>query len=342
MTDRTWVIVAFLGWLAINGADAVWIYFYVMAEVLPVPHNAIDRSTHTRDGYMAMMIIFGFVWSSVNFIAACGYFALVHDTDYRRRFSGQTLRWLTTIFVAVPVWAFMIVMPFAGGWIVTPLVKQHAWKHWCDSYPMFVILDGTSYYDASYVVPRAYFYINSPSASEPTQLFTYELSNPGDGDTWLFGLRSFDEPQFSIPLDSYPTLQQIYYNYNTLTVAGNCTIPDSIASNTSTTTIPCVSGTFDPGARLTLSLNSSVPLNSTLSTAYPSGVEVDAEGNLGHLVLKTTVTKPRDATELKVCVAGALGREAGTVAAEVLAPLGVALLRQDDFARYATQPNDAA
>ena len=232
---------------------------------------------------------------------------------------------------------------------------------------MFVILDGTSYNDASYVIPRAYFFINSPSAAEPTQLFTYELSQPGDGDTWLFGLRSFDELQSSIPLDSYPTLHQIYYNYNTLDVAGNCTIPDSTASNASTTTIPCLSGTFDPGAKLFFNLTSSVPLNSTLSTAYPSGVvnasttlsipdngwalnhfapairleEVDAEGNLGHMVLRTTVTKPRDATELKVCVTGPQGREAGTVAAEVLAPLGVALLRQDDFARYATQPSDS-
>ena len=95
-----------------------------MSEVSPVPHNAIDRTTPARDGFMAMMIIFGFFLSSVNFMVAWGYYAMVHESNWQRRRSNSTLRWLSSVFVALPIWTFMVIMPFAGGWIVTPLVKQ--------------------------------------------------------------------------------------------------------------------------------------------------------------------------------------------------------------------------
>lgn len=230
---------------------------------------------------------------------------------------------------------------------------------------MFVILDGKSYDDSSYTVNRVYFSVNIPSASNPTQLFAYEITNPGDGDIWLFSLRSFDVPQSSISLDFYPTLQQVYYDFNKLTLAGNCTLPESTAQNTSVSIHPCMTGTFDPGSHLFFNTSSSIPLNSTLSSVYPSDVanttttlsiadngwsyshyapalklqQLDDADRLGHLVLKTTVTKPHDATELKACVDGVEGRDAGMVMPEVLAPLGVVLMRQADFALYATQPS---
>ena len=67
--------------------------------------------------------------------------------------------------------------------------------------------------------------------------------------------------------------------------------------------------------------------------------ELQSDGQLGQLVLETTVTKPHDSTELKVCVNGPDGRVAPTVQPEVLAPLGLILMRQADYALYATQPS---
>lgn len=211
--------------------------------------------------------------------------------------------------------------------------------------------------------------MNQPSTAEPTQLFTYEIANPDNGDDWYFSVRTWDTPQSSIPLDFYPTLQSVHYNFASLTIDGNCTLPTSANAignaGGNTTTVPCMSGTFDPGAHLHFNVASAVPLNSTLASSYPASVpnataqlaipdngwafgsyapalrlmEQDSNGTLGHLVLKTTVTKPHDDTELKVCVSGPEGRQGPTVQPEVLAPLGLVLMRQADYALYATQPS---
>lgn len=228
---------------------------------------------------------------------------------------------------------------------------------------MFAILDAKSYNDPRYIVNVAYFFDNSAPAS-PTQLFTYEITNPDDGDDWLFSLRTWDILQSKIPLDMYPTLQSVHYDFVDDSLTGNCTLPNSNNSLTTTTTIPCMEGNFDPGNHLSFNITSSVPLNSTLLSDAGSvpavntllGIqdngwalngyapalrlqERNADDSLGHLVLKTTVTKPHDVTELKVCVAGVDGREGGTVAAEVLAPLGLMLMRQADYALLTTTPS---
>lgn len=228
---------------------------------------------------------------------------------------------------------------------------------------MFAILDAKSHKDPSYVVDVAHFYANVPAAS-PMPLFTYEITNPDGGDNWLFNLRSWDAPQSSIPLHLYPTLQSVHYNFATFTLSGNCTLPDGMASNTTTSAHSCMLGTFNPNAHLQFNITSSIPLNTTLSAAYPAGVanattnlaipnkrwtfqhyapalnlrETDGKGQLGDSVLQAAVTKPRDVTELKVCVNGMQGGGSGMAGAEVLAPLGLVLMRQADYALLATTP----
>lgn len=211
--------------------------------------------------------------------------------------------------------------------------------------------------------------MNQPSAGSPTQLFTYEIANTDGGDNWRFSLRSWDAPQSSIPLDFYPTLQAVHYNFATLTIDGNCTLPASANATGNavgnTTTVPCMTGTFDPSAHLHFNITSAVPLNSTLASSYPTAVpnatsslsihdngwdfntyapalrlqEQQPDGQLGQLVLETAITKPHDSTELKVCVAGPEGRQGATVQPEVLVPLGLVLMRQADYALYSTQPS---
>ena len=72
--------------------------------------------------------------------------------------------------------------------------------------------------------------------------------------------------------------------------------------------------------------------------------QVDSDESFGHVVLKTTVLKSHDDTELKVCIGGVLNadgsaRVGSTVQPEGLAPLGRVLMRQADYALYATQPS---
>lgn len=85
--------------------------------------------------------------------------------------------------------------------------------------------------------------------SEP--LFAYELNVIADIPT--FSLRSWDSPPASIPLEFYPTLQSIQLNLADNTLTGNCTVP---TSPTNTSILPCLSGTFDPGAYLSLNITS--------------------------------------------------------------------------------------
>lgn len=359
------VLVLVALWAAINVADTWWIYYYVQASVNPVPRNAVDKTSSALQGYTAMMFIFGFCWGCVNAMVGWAYMVGTWGNRRDRHETTNFLISLFNLFIALPIFLALIIMPFFGGWIVVPIVQKNAWEHRCDSFPAFVILDAKSYNDARYVVNVAYFFMNQPSAASPTQLFTYEIANTDGGDNWLFNIRSWQTPQSSIPLEFYPTLQSVHYDFGSLTIDGNCTLPATTNASGNTTTVPCMKGTFDPSSHLSFNITSAVPLNSTVASSYPASVpntttllgipdngwdfsmfapalrleEREPDGQLGHLVLKTAVTKPHDSTELKVCVAGPQGRQGATVQPEVFAPLGLVLMRQADFALYNTQPS---
>lgn len=185
----------------------------------------------------------------------------------------------------------------------------------------------------------AHFYQQGQSDS----LFSYELNIVADTST--FGLRSWDSPQASIPLEFYPTLQSIQLNLADNTLTGNCTVP---TSSTNTSILPCLSGTFDPGAFLSLKITS-LPFRNVSNQTVPSSTvmlrseddrwdvpslilkEVDPNSNaLQGTVLRTTIQKPTDCTQVKVCLSGTAS--GGPVGAEVLAPLGLVFIEQRDYA----------
>lgn len=196
--------------------------------------------------------------------------------------------------------------------------------------------------------------------------FTYEISNPEDDDQWFFRLRRWNVEQSAIPIDFYPTLQSVGYNFETGVLSGNCTVPSSpSATDNSTTTNSCVTGTFEQGTKdFFFNVTSTIPLNNTSNASatepttsylgirdspwYVAGSppalilrEQDGiDGALDNIVLRTAVVKPHDCTELKVCIAGVKGREGGPVMAEVLGPLGVLLMRQVDYGVECSQPVD--
>lgn len=97
----------------------------VISTVNPVPHNAVDRSSSARDGFAAMMFIFGSLLSCVNSVACYTYIAWSCEySSYRTSKFQKTMRWLGIMLIAFPFWCFMVIMPFFGGWIVTPTVQK--------------------------------------------------------------------------------------------------------------------------------------------------------------------------------------------------------------------------
>ncbi|THH23241.1 hypothetical protein EUX98_g7937 [Antrodiella citrinella] len=246
--------------------------------------------------------------------------------------------------------AFFGIVPIAGAWRVTaPIVQAWAWNHGCDYYPMYAVLDARSYKDQSYIPNVARFYQRGSLRS----LFTYDVNSNSDPDFWTFQLREFDTAQSLIPLNLYPTLQFIQYDFINYTLTGTCTVHVAPGSSDTNST-SCTSGTFNLNGWPSFNLTSSVPLNDTtvphpsaiahLRTVYkdwdttrfaPSWVlnEVDLATNaLQQTVLRTDVLKRGDCTQLKVCIngPGAGILESGFVGAEVMAPVGLILIRQAD------------
>ncbi|KAL4241419.1 hypothetical protein ABKN59_000299 [Abortiporus biennis] len=352
----------FLMWVVINGLDAIWLYFYVQACVSPNPRTAVNRTHSGFQGYEVMMYIFGFFWSSVNAFVTWGYFAwLCSSNGTKRNSSGYTfVKVLFNLLVVFPVFVVLVVMPFFGGWIVVPLAQKWAWNHRCDTYPMYAILDGKGYYDARYIPNVAHFY----QTGNINSLYTFDISDNDSSDIWNFHLREWDTDQSQIPLDFYPTMQQISYNFIDDSVTANCTIPVAPGSN-NVTSVPCLTGTFNPNTPLSFNLTS-IPLLNT--TSNPSAIPqvntllrtVDKQWAFGDdapslilravdpssntlrqtNIIRTAVTKKGDCTQLKVCLAGVPGREGAAVGAEIMAPLGLILMRQADYANECTAPSD--
>ena len=113
----------------------------VKTSVQPVPHTAVNRTHGAWQGYQVMMFIFGFAWGWVNAFVAWAYFTATFEacdrgqTDYplrEKRYIRHSALFaliLFQLFVAVPAAIFLILMPFFGAWIVTPIVKHVSALH---------------------------------------------------------------------------------------------------------------------------------------------------------------------------------------------------------------------
>lgn len=223
---------------------------------------------------------------------------------------------------------------------------------------MAVVLDGKGYYGARFTPDVARFYQTGNDQS----LYTFDIDTDSS-DFGTFHLRQFDVDQASIPLQFYPTLQQLSYNFINNTVTGNCTIPESQGSF-NTTTGQCVTGSFDLGDPLSLELKSAVPSNITFNASSVESTQttlrtVDKQWTFGddapslilrnvnpdtlqleEIALRTAVTKKGDCTQLKVCVAGPPSGSEPIARGAVMAPLGIILMRQADYAIECTTPSD--
>ncbi|OCH95962.1 hypothetical protein OBBRIDRAFT_830556 [Obba rivulosa] len=355
-SDTICLAICLLVWIGVNIADGFWVYYYVITSIDPNPRTAVDRTNSGFAAFYVMMWIFGFPWGCVNLVVWWGYYKeVIEEPGYSRSRGMNWLVNLFSLFVVLPVALFMIIMPFFGGWIVTPLAASHVWNHACDGYPMFAILDGRSYNQPEYIADVARFYLSGSSSS----IFTYDIASPDGSDIWFFHLREFDTAQSSIPLDAYPTLQNIEYDFVNNAVTGNCTIPVDQSGNT--TTSACLHGSFETSGFFFFNITSSVPVNTTDAPAlqldnallrsqdknwiFDFGAPaltlrtLGPDGQLGQTVLRTATTAYKDCTQLKVCLSSIQGPSGSAVGAEVLAPLGLILLNQDNSAIQCTTPS---
>jgi len=355
--DWPWHYAVYVGvWAIANFLAGGWIYFYVRAAVDPNPHTWVNKSHSGFKAFQICMFIYGTLVSVVN---TCITYVLF-STDLDRGYKPLVQRYIRMpriiLYIAIfPVAAFFCIMPAFGGLIVLAIAQNAAWNHRCDPYPMYVILDGRSVKNPSYTPNVARFYQQGSSQS----LFTYDVNSNSNADFWTFQLREFDTAQSLIPLNLYPTLQDVQYDFINDTITGNCTVPAAPGSSITNST-SCTSGTFNPNNWLSFNLTSSIPLNDTTvpapsTTTFLQAVDKQwaftndapslildtvnpATSALQQAVLQTAVTKRGDCTQLKVCIAGISGRESSLVGAEVMAPLGLILIRQADYATECTTP----
>ena len=228
---------------------------------------------------------------------------------------------------------------------------------------MYAILDGSSSNDPQFMINTAYFY----QKGNPEYLFSYQIdSDSNDNKVGSFVLRDWGSEQSLIPVELYPTLQSVQYEFSNNTFTGNCSVPTS-PTNASIVTESCTSGSFETGRYFPVNLTSNVPLNTTYAGTDPpsrksllravdaqwwysdyapslilqqttSSAESDAPLTT---VLRTTVTKPSDCTELKACISGTGEYPGSVVGAEVMAPLGLILMAQANYASHCADGGDS-
>jgi len=238
-------------------------------------------------------------------------------TPYRRTKSA-----VAAIFLPL-IAPFMIVLPVAGGPIISPFVRRQVYNHMCDSYGAQVVLDGRSYKQPLSVPDTAHFYTSE--SQQPLFTFEFEQSNLSSA---VFRFRGFDTAPTTLSSELVPALQSISYDFYTRRLTGTC---NNITGS-------CLDGTFDAG-HLTVDISSNITGTSVRSRSQsehkqwiwskdePSFIlrSVADDGTLGQKILQTDIPKVRDCTLLKVCLDGS-GRD--LVGPEVLAPLGIILSKQ--------------
>jgi hypothetical protein len=202
-------------------------------------------------------------------------------------------------------------------------------------------MDGPRHGSPRSTVPLASFYFWQNGTR--TEFYEYTISQDADTpDLWSFDLRNV-YPNAHVPTAVHPIVSSVSYQLGNNTMSAQCVTGPDPPTNTTT---ECMRGTFDPGRRLTFSITDTrATVNATTNlrvvdsdwlfgTGAPSFVlrEVppDRPNELGDIIVQTAVTKWNRCSSLKVC----LGRETGL---EMIAPLGLVLLKQDDHADSCTK-----
>ena len=97
----------------------------VHSIVDPVPRTAVNRTSSGWIGYTTMMYIFGLPWGLANLFVSWLVFAgCIAGLEKVDRVFTRLLVIAFITFVVIPVGVAMTILPFFGGWIVTPIVQS--------------------------------------------------------------------------------------------------------------------------------------------------------------------------------------------------------------------------
>ncbi|KAJ7245407.1 hypothetical protein B0H12DRAFT_787038 [Mycena haematopus] len=278
-----------------------------------------------------MMYVFGFFWGCVNIIVWMWYFQTAGNFPRTRFGHDSTSSKLVRLFgkwgrigILLPISVIMGLGPFFAPVIGEKLAQQQAWLHRCDSFMTEVVLNGLFFNSPDDDAPMASFYFRQPNGTLQKQ-YDYNLTNDDvNPSIWHFAL---------LPSSgAYAQIQSVTYNFDNFTFVATC----------SGNTYQCSQGSFQDTGLLSFFITDIS--NSTVenlradnyghhSDDAPSYIlkQVEADGSLGSVVVRTAVTQPGHCTTLKLC--------ANDASIATLAPVGLTLFAQNEYSKVCTTPN---
>ena len=92
------------------------------------PRNQVNITHAGFRVFETMMLFFGFIWGSVNLGAAWMYYAWLFGSRGASpripRLVPPFLKLALNVFVVLPMWIILFVMPFFGSLLLTPIVQR--------------------------------------------------------------------------------------------------------------------------------------------------------------------------------------------------------------------------
>ncbi|KAJ7189997.1 hypothetical protein GGX14DRAFT_607415 [Mycena pura] len=321
------------GWLAINALYAVWVTYYIGSATNPNPRTAVNRSHAGWQVYFLFLYLFGFLWGCVNIVVWIWYFqstARKPVVKSRLGISSTLLpyaRGFARYFILLPISVVMGLGPFFAPVAGVRIAQQQAWLHRCDSFMVEVVLDGLSFNAPAGQKAVASFSFRQPDGSLELR-YQYNLTNDNAS---ISHLTLWSGPDVA----SASQVQDITYDFDNFTLLATC------AGNLT----QCSSGSFQESGYLSFSLTNSSDSSTVNLRAVdkvwdygksddaPSFLlkEVQSDDTLGDLIVRTAVTNAGHCQLLKMC--------ANNAEIETLAPVGLALLKQSEYAKVCTTPN---
>lgn len=253
------------------------------------------------------------------------------------KYLSRTFHLTIVLPIAFVMCAGPLFAPFAG----LPLAQQYQWTHLCgDSFAGEAIIQSPSL-GSSRQPFMTFYYPETPDSTAKIHYFDYVMTNDPNASTQTLSFAGAAS-QGVVPADLRPNIQSVSIaspgKNNAISAQCVTTI------NSTSVPVPCMTGTYQISPYLNFSLQDSG--NTTYLRAVdkewqfiddaPSFVlrysSSDPRQPLGSIAIETAVTERNRCEVLKVCLGS---RKLGF---DILAPLGVAFISQNNFAAYCTQP----
>lgn len=248
------------------------------------------------------------------------------------------LYWKIHVLIILPIAIVMCLFPFFGPFVGIQVAQKDAWFHRCGSSDVEVVLDGRPFHSRNQPLVATFY-------NRATRHKVYRYQMQEINNTWQFHqeYQNTQNETFNIPV------QNLHFNNSTFTAY--CDIPKGV-----TTGVPCMEGSFsnfNTKGHLSININitdsqhgtiTKTPLHAIDDNWFPLKLADDApnyllcNSTLGTRrpackdVLYTAVTEKGNCASLKLCLIKAAD------ATLLLGPIGLTLIKQDQYAEVCTKP----